>query len=77
MNLRSIIEDMDLHTSVSEMLAEALKAGLIESTGYRDGEETFALTRSGRKLVETSDMHLYTKAYDETEIESDFDRPIE
>lgn len=58
-NLRPIIEDMELHETIQGMLNEAVSQGLIEITGYAAGEPLYALTHSGRKMVETSDLGKY------------------
>ena len=67
MNIKAIIEDMDMKETVEDMIREACEQGLIEIRGYEDGEALYALTTSGRKLVETSDMKLYCEAYDATQ----------
>ena len=50
-NIRSIIEDMDMHYTVEGMLEEAVTQGLMEVTGYENGEKLYALTASGRRRV--------------------------
>jgi DNA-binding transcriptional regulator LsrR (DeoR family) len=58
-NIRTIIEDMNIHETVEGMLKEAIDQGLIQISGYHEGEPTFALSRTGRRMVEESDLAKY------------------
>ena len=61
-NIEPIIEDMDLHDSLEAMVKDAIEQGLIEQTGYNDdGEPTFGITYSGRKMMEESDVWQHIK----------------
>ena len=69
-NINTIVEDMDLQETIQDMIKEAIDQCLMEQRGFNeDGEAVFALSNSGRKLVETSDLSAYLKHQSETDLD--------